>query len=151
MKPANEWQFDLPDNILSNGGVGAGNLWNAARQRATPRPRSSRLASLALFVSLCLALLICLAPAAEAAVIAIDYGAQWFKVSLVKPGVPLEIVLNRESKRKTRSIVALRDGKRTFDTEAVNLVGFATWRNYIHGTRTDATCRVRMCSSNFLW
>jgi molecular chaperone DnaK (HSP70) len=68
--------------------------------------------------------LICLAPSAESAVIAIDYGAQWFKVSLVKPGVPLEIVLNRESKRKTRSIVALRDGKRTFDTEAVNLVGF---------------------------
>lgn len=90
-----------------------------------PGSRASRswLAGLAFVAALVLALL-ATAAKVDAAVMAIDYGAQWFKVSLVKPGVPLEIVLNRESKRKTRSIVALRDGKRTFDTEAVNLVGF---------------------------
>ncbi|CAG8574514.1 8554_t:CDS:10 [Cetraspora pellucida] len=37
----------------------------------------------------------------EAAVIAVDYGTNWFKVGLVKPGIPLDIVLNRDSKRKT--------------------------------------------------
>lgn len=84
-------------------------------------PRS--VASFWILAGLLFAALLSFAWSAQAAVIAIDYGTQWFKVSLVKPGVPLEIVLNRESKRKTRSIVALRDGKRTFDTEAVNLVG----------------------------
>jgi hypoxia up-regulated 1 len=60
----------------------------------------------------------------EAAVMGIDFGQEWFKVSLVKPGVPLDIVLNKESKRKTRSIVAIREGQRVFDSEAVNVVSF---------------------------
>jgi hypoxia up-regulated 1 len=55
-------------------------------------------------------------------VIGIDYGTDWFKVSLVKPGVPLEIVLNRESKRKTSSIVALRHNIRHLGSDAVALV-----------------------------
>lgn len=87
-----------------------------------PSRRHSRRKSLFAVFALGLLTLSLAALHVDAAVMAIDYGAQWFKVSLVKPGVPLEIVLNRESKRKTRSIVALRDGKRAFDTEAVNLV-----------------------------
>ena len=57
-----------------------------------------------------------------ASVIGIDYGTDWFKVSIVKPGVPLDIVLNRESKRKTSSIVALRNNIRHMGTDAVALV-----------------------------
>ncbi|KAL7748821.1 lumenal Hsp70 protein [Sorochytrium milnesiophthora] len=67
---------------------------------------------------------LCLLPVfapARAAVLGIDYGAQWFKVALVKPGVPLDMVLNRESKRKTASIVTVRDSQRLFGTDSVNL------------------------------
>ncbi|CAB5395824.1 unnamed protein product [Rhizophagus irregularis] len=48
----------------------------------------------------------------EAAVIAIDYGTDWFKVALVKPGIPLDIVLNRDSKRKTQSALTIRGEER---------------------------------------
>jgi len=69
-------------------------------------------------------LLVALFWTVDAAVMGIDFGQEWFKVSLVKPGVPLDIVLNKESKRKTRSIVAIREGQRVFDSEAVNVVSF---------------------------
>jgi hypoxia up-regulated 1 len=50
----------------------------------------------------------CLLPWIQAAaVIGIDFGSEWFKVALVKPGVPLDMVLNRESKRKTRSLATI--------------------------------------------
>ncbi|KAJ3220348.1 Hypoxia up-regulated protein 1 [Dinochytrium kinnereticum] len=67
-----------------------------------------------------LALLLLNTPA-SASVIGIDYGSEWFKVSIVKPGVPLDIVLNRESKRKTSSLITVRDGIRFFGTDAVSL------------------------------
>jgi hypoxia up-regulated 1 len=60
----------------------------------------------------------------KASVIGIDYGTDWFKVSIVKPGVPLEVVLNRESKRKTSSIVTIRNGIRYFGSDSVALVCF---------------------------
>lgn len=58
----------------------------------------------------------------EAAVIAIDYGTDWFKVALVKPGIPLDIVLNRDSKRKTQSALTIRGEERIYGSDAVNLV-----------------------------
>ncbi|ORY30085.1 actin-like ATPase domain-containing protein [Rhizoclosmatium globosum] len=67
---------------------------------------------------LCLALL---HPIVQASVIGIDFGSEWFKVSIVKTGVPLDIVLNRESKRKTESLVTIRDGIRYFGTDAAGL------------------------------
>ncbi|KAF0478530.1 HSP70-domain-containing protein [Gigaspora margarita] len=57
----------------------------------------------------------------EAAVIAVDYGTNWFKVGLVKPGIPLDIVLNRDSKRKTPSVITIRGEERIYGTDAVNL------------------------------
>ncbi|KAJ3128212.1 Hypoxia up-regulated protein 1 [Nowakowskiella sp. JEL0407] len=60
-------------------------------------------------------------PSTSASVIGIDYGTDWFKVSLVKIGVPLDIVLNAESKRKTQSIVTIRSGVRYFGSDAVSL------------------------------
>jgi hypoxia up-regulated 1 len=59
---------------------------------------------------------------AEAAVMAIDYGTDWFKVALVKPGIPLDIVLNRDSKRKTQSVLTIRGEERVYGTDAINLV-----------------------------
>ena len=66
--------------------------------------------------------------------------APWLRVqvSLVKTGVPMEIVLNRESKRKTAAIVALRNGERFFGEDAGALVCRAPG-----GTRISRTAPVR--------
>ncbi|XP_049875335.1 hypoxia up-regulated protein 1 [Pectinophora gossypiella] len=56
-----------------------------------------------------------------AAVISIDFGSEWMKVGIVSPGVPMEIVLNKESKRKTPAVVAFRDNVRTFGEDAVTV------------------------------
>lgn len=60
----------------------------------------------------------------DAAVMSIDYGTDWFKVALVKPGIPLDIVLNAESKRKTQSAITIRGDDRAFGSEALSLVCF---------------------------
>ncbi|XP_078492250.1 hypoxia up-regulated protein 1-like [Ciona intestinalis] len=52
-------------------------------------------------------------------VMSIDLGSEWVKVAIVKPGVPMEIVLNKESKRKTEVAVYLRNGEREFGSAAV--------------------------------
>ncbi|ALC49526.1 CG2918, partial [Drosophila busckii] len=53
-----------------------------------------------------------------AAVMSVDLGTEWMKVGVVSPGVPMEIALNRESKRKTPAILAFRDNIRTFGEDA---------------------------------
>lgn len=59
----------------------------------------------------------------------IDYGTEWFKVGLIKPGVPLDVALNRDSKRKTQSVITIRGEERFYGSDSVNLVscfgGFA--------------------------
>src|ERR1700733_7453167 len=57
-----------------------------------------------------------------ASVLAIDYGADWIKASLVKPGVPFDVLLNKDSKRKIQSSVAWKNDDRLFGTDAFNLV-----------------------------
>ncbi|CAL1530056.1 unnamed protein product [Lymnaea stagnalis] len=52
------------------------------------------------------------------AVMSIDLGGEYFKVAIVKPGVPMEVALNKESSRKTPTLVAFRDGERHFASEA---------------------------------
>ncbi|XP_014608024.1 PREDICTED: hypoxia up-regulated protein 1 [Polistes canadensis] len=54
----------------------------------------------------------------EIAVMSIDIGSEWMKVAIVSPGVPMEIALNKESKRKTPATIAFRDGERTFGEDA---------------------------------
>jgi hypoxia up-regulated 1 len=44
----------------------------------------------------------------SAAVLAIDYGTGWTKAALVKPGIPLEIVLTKDTKRKEQSVIAFK-------------------------------------------
>jgi len=56
----------------------------------------------------------------NASVMAIDYGSQWYKVSLISPKIPLELVLNEESQRKTRSIISIIDDIRLFSNDAVS-------------------------------
>ncbi|XP_012231732.2 hypoxia up-regulated protein 1 isoform X1 [Linepithema humile] len=54
----------------------------------------------------------------EIAVMSIDIGSEWMKVAIVSPGVPMEIALNKESKRKTPVAIAFRDGERSFGEDA---------------------------------
>lgn len=57
----------------------------------------------------------------SAAVMSVDFGSEWMKVGVVSPGVPMEIALNKESKRKTPAVVAFRDGERTFGEDATTV------------------------------
>ncbi|GFO47003.1 hypoxia up-regulated protein 1 [Plakobranchus ocellatus] len=57
---------------------------------------------------------------ARLAVMSIDLGGEFMKIAIVKPGVPMEIVLNKESSRKTPTLVAFRNGERQFGNEAQN-------------------------------
>jgi len=101
-----------------------------------------------LYLSLGLILLSNISIRVNAAVMGIDYGAQWFKVALVKPGVPLDLVLNRESKRKTPSNICIRDGVRLYGTEANNLATrfpkftFPSLKNLLGHKFEDEECEV---------
>ncbi|KAJ5099926.1 hypothetical protein N7532_006927 [Penicillium argentinense] len=48
------------------------------------------------------------ASAAGSAVIGVDVGTEYFKAALVKPGIPLEIVLSKDSKRKELAAIAFK-------------------------------------------
>ncbi|KAL3463256.1 Hsp70 protein-domain-containing protein [Aspergillus heterothallicus] len=48
------------------------------------------------------------AAAAGSAVLGIDVGTEYLKAALVKPGIPLEIVLTKDSKRKESAAVAFK-------------------------------------------
>lgn len=78
------------------------------------RSKHTRELALLAFISL----LFPTAYGASLAVMSIDLGSEFIKIGLVKPGVPMEIVLNDESSRKSSTIVALRDGDRLFGTAA---------------------------------
>ncbi|KAK4052307.1 lumenal Hsp70 protein [Microbotryomycetes sp. JL221] len=56
-----------------------------------------------------------------AALLAVDYGADSFKASLVKPGVPFDVLVTKEGRRKTPSTVTMRGEDRSFGGESVNL------------------------------
>ena len=65
-------------------------------------------------------------PLSLAAFIAIDYGSDWTKVSLMGSGRKMEILLNTDSKRKFQSAVGWKKDDRSFSTDAVNLVSPTT-------------------------
>ncbi|KAG0745224.1 hypothetical protein G6F57_009218 [Rhizopus arrhizus] len=69
------------------------------------------------------ALLCSILPSVHAAVMSIDYGTEWFKVGLIKPGIPLDVALNKDSKRKTQSVVTIRNDERIYGTDAISLAG----------------------------
>jgi hypothetical protein len=58
------------------------------------------------------------------ALLAVDYGSEWLKASLVAPGrAPISIVLNEASKRKSAAAVAFSAGERTLGDDAAALAG----------------------------
>lgn len=57
---------------------------------------------------------------AHLAVMSIDLGSEYMKIAIVKPGVPMEIITNEDSARKTASIVCMRNGERLFGNPSEN-------------------------------
>ena len=54
------------------------------------------------------------------AVMSVDLGHEFLKIAIVKPGVPMEIALNKEGRRKTANIVGFKDGERLFGDAALS-------------------------------
>uniref|UniRef100_A0A3Q3VXS3 Hypoxia up-regulated protein 1 n=1 Tax=Mola mola TaxID=94237 RepID=A0A3Q3VXS3_MOLML len=60
--------------------------------------------------------------AVSVAVMSVDLGSEWMKIAIVKPGVPMEIILNKESRRKTPTAVCLKENERLFGDSAIGSV-----------------------------
>ena len=74
-----------------------------------------------LLVAALLAAAAAVGPAA-AALLAIDLGSESLKLSIVKPGrIPISIVINEMSKRKSPALVAFVDGDRLVGEEAAGV------------------------------
>ncbi|KAJ2006204.1 lumenal Hsp70 protein [Coemansia thaxteri] len=56
---------------------------------------------------------------ANAAVLGVDFGTDWFTMALANPGRPLDLVLNRDANRQTASVVTVNGLERTFGANAV--------------------------------
>ncbi|KAJ2885132.1 lumenal Hsp70 protein [Coemansia aciculifera] len=56
---------------------------------------------------------------ANAAVLGIDFGTDWFTIALANPGRPLDLVLNRDANRQTASVVTVNGLERTFGSNAI--------------------------------
>lgn len=67
-------------------------------------------------------ILLCILPHVRSALMAIDLGSENIKISIVKPGkIPISIVINEMSKRKTSASLAVVDGDRLVGEEAAAL------------------------------
>ncbi|KAI9910027.1 hypothetical protein PsorP6_011204 [Peronosclerospora sorghi] len=60
-------------------------------------------------------------PVVEAVVAGVDLGGEFFKIALVKPGTPFEIVTNVHSKRKTETMVAFDGDERLYGADAATV------------------------------
>ncbi|KAJ4946890.1 hypothetical protein JOQ06_008933 [Pogonophryne albipinna] len=76
---------------------------------------------LPLVVLVCLVLAMLPSGAGTVAVMSVDLGSEWMKVAIVKPGVPMEIVLNKESRRKTPIAVCLKENERLLGDSALGV------------------------------
>ena len=85
-----------------------------------------------LWLAMRLLALVALLQLAEGAVIGIDLGGEFIKASLVKPRVPLDIVLNPEGRRRSEAVVGFFDGEQAYGGAALNQVrgglGCSRWR-----------------------
>lgn len=76
---------------------------------------------LALVALFCLVLAMLPCHTETVAVMSVDLGSEWMKIAIVKPGVPMEIVLNKESRRKTPTAVCLKENERLFGDSALGV------------------------------
>ncbi|XP_063689189.1 hypoxia up-regulated protein 1-like [Bolinopsis microptera] len=59
------------------------------------------------------------ATVSSTSLISLDLGTEFMKIGIVKPGVPIDIVLNTETKRKTPMTVYIKGDERLFGDTAV--------------------------------
>lgn len=84
-----------------------------------------------------------LLPAVQAIVAGVDLGGEFFKVALVKPGTPFEIVTNVHSKRKTETMVAFDGDERLYGADAATIgvrrpqSAYAQVRRFLGATLDD--------------
>ncbi|APA15992.1 hypothetical protein SS1G_10087 [Sclerotinia sclerotiorum 1980 UF-70] len=78
---------------------------------ALSRSSSGRIFSSPIFAILCLFYIFTSTALAASAVLGVDLGTEYIKAALVKPGIPLEIVLTKDSRRKETSAVAFKPSK----------------------------------------
>ncbi|XP_059400263.1 hypoxia up-regulated protein 1-like [Carassius carassius] len=76
---------------------------------------------LSLWAAFCLIVAFLPSQTESVAVMSVDLGSEWIKIALVKPGVPMEIVLNKESRRKTPVAVCLKENERLFGDSALGV------------------------------
>ncbi|KAM3601207.1 uncharacterized protein V6R79_009179 [Siganus canaliculatus] len=69
----------------------------------------------------CLVLTMLPSHTVSVAVMSVDLGSEWMKMAIVKPGVPMEIVLNKESRRKTPTAVCVKENERLFGDSALGM------------------------------
>jgi hypothetical protein len=94
--------------------------------------------------------LLILGPVIQAAVLAIDYGAEFTKLSLVKPGVPFDVILDRDSKRKISSVVGWKREDRVFGAEGKMSVSNPLYRGGADDSRQDSQKLISLMSSLYL-
>lgn len=80
-----------------------------------------------------LSLILCHLPQSGGiAVMSVDLGSEWLKIGIVKPGVPMEIALNVESKRKTPLVVSMNGDERLFSDPALGVAVKKPAKAYIY-------------------
>ncbi|KAG4034553.1 hypothetical protein MFRU_003g05110 [Monilinia fructicola] len=75
------------------------------------RSSSGKILSSPILAVLCLFYIFTSTALAASAVLGVDIGTEYIKAALVKPGIPLEIVLTKDSRRKETSAVAFKPSK----------------------------------------
>lgn len=83
--------------------------FNISRSMAPPGRRRSF--SVEALLPLLILLLLSSAASAASAVLGVDLGTEYIKAALVKPGIPLEIVLTKDSKRKEAATIAFKPSR----------------------------------------
>lgn len=65
-------------------------------------------------------------------VMSVDMGSEWLKVAIVKPGVPMEIALNKESRRKTPFAISMKGNEREFGDPAMSVAVKQPQKSFIY-------------------
>jgi len=79
------------------------------------------------FITLLITMVLCLMSTndkfvVEGKLLGIDLGSEFMKVSIIRPGSPMEIVTNVHSKRKTENIVAFYNSERSYGGDAATIL-----------------------------
>jgi hypoxia up-regulated 1 len=52
---------------------------------------------------------------ASSSILSIDFGTNFIKSAVLKPGIPFDILLDRDGKRKINNLIGIKKSKQSFD------------------------------------